>query len=444
MRRLIHTSGLVAAMENNKDTPEDDKKVGDNAESLETDLGEVKEAAAEGDQNQADTDEAEDTAAALEGFRVALEGYQSQGGISQEAAHFLTMQFTREAERVGITETSKLMPALESFGGSNSRMQAGQIALENLKETIQRVWKAIVEQIKKAASWIEGYWNKVFGAAEKLKKRATALADAGRNANGTIKETTWENDRLAKELAINNVPPTAILQNVKDLKEVLSAVVTRGAAITNTVGEEAVTAVSELNGENISKIAAACQPIIGTDVSDAEARGVAPAPAGMKLVVSKELFGGQALFSRVPSEGGSDITASTKVLGQTLYSVGKVSKNVKEPTSKKFATLKGPDAASIAELVGEIADELLAYRKNVPKLKDLQKKLGSAAEKVANSAGQEEDEGKRKQLAACQSIATASNRLFIQPGASFSKFALDKSKAVLDYIELSLKQYESK
>jgi hypothetical protein len=30
MRRLIHTSGLVAAMENNKDTPEDDKKVGDN------------------------------------------------------------------------------------------------------------------------------------------------------------------------------------------------------------------------------------------------------------------------------------------------------------------------------------------------------------------------------------------------------------------------------
>lgn len=445
MRRLFSTTGLVAAMENEKPENEDKDPVGDNAESLETDLGEVKEAAAEGDSKQAEVDEAEETAAALEGFRVALEGYQSEGGINSQAADFLMRAVSPLLDRVGSPGFATAVPALESFGGTGSRMQAGTIALEGLKEEIQRIWKAIVEHIKKAVAWVEGYWMKVFGAAEKVQKRAKALAEKSRATTGTVKEKSWDNDRLAKELAINNAPPTTILQNAKDLKEVTNAVVTRGAAIANSVGEEAVEAVSELKGDNITKVLQAVTPIIGEEVTDSSAAGLANPGEGMVLYSSKELFGGMALFSRVPKkDSGADITAATKAIGQTLYSVGKKGNSVKEPTNKKFNTLSNSDAASLSEVVAEVAEEILAYRKNTPKLKELQKKLGQAAEKVANSAGQEEDEGKRKALSACQALATASNRLFVQPGAGFSKYALDKCKALLDYVELSLKQYGTK
>ncbi len=445
MRRFNSNIGLVAAMENDKVSKDEDKtaKIGDNADSLETDLIDVNESAADGDAQQGAVDGAEGAAAALESFRVALVGIQGSGGLDAGGATILNLAVEHFDEQLGIS--GHPLPALESFGGASSRVQAGTIALETLGEKVNTAWKAIVAQIKKMIEWVVAHYNKVFGAAENLSKRAKKLAESSRSVTGTVKEKTWDNDRLAAALAIDNKPPANVLQKAGELKDIVAAVVTKGAETSGKVGEAAVAALEANDGNKLAAIMALVTPFPGSEkVSNPQEEGLAAASDGVDVYRTKEIFGGLAIISRVPgagSAGPASEGASFKKLSESGYSVMKFSNKVKAPTDKKFTTLSTTDCASLAGVVAEIADELLAYRKNTPKLTELQKKLVAAAEKIANSAGAEEDEAKRKELGACQSIANAANKILIQPGSSIGGVAVNVCKSLLDYVELSLKQY---
>lgn len=444
MRRSF--TGLVAAMENDKPKVDgDDKPVEDNANSLETDAMEINDSAAEGEAHQASTDEAESTAEALESFAVAIRGAQQNGGLNEHGASILSIATEHMFARLGISKEDVVMPALESYGTTSSRVQAGVVALEAIQETISTVWKAIVAAIRKAYEWVKKYWLQVFGAAEKLQKRAKALAERSRAVTGTAAQKSFDNDRLAKALAIDNTVPANVVAAAADLKEATSLVVTTGAQMSGAIGEAAVKALDELKGDSIGPLVALCKNYGGEKVSDPQSEGLAAGAEGIEVYRSKQLLGGRAIISRIPGSGGTpSIEEYVKRIGETSYSLGKFSSKIKdEPVGKKFNTLSTADAAKLAETVAQIADEMLAYRKNTPKLEELQKKLADAAEKVASSAGKEEDEAKRKNLTACKAIATAANRLFTQPGAEFMKYAVGTSKALLDYVEESLKQYSA-
>lgn len=445
MRRSF--TGLVAAMENDKPkTDGDDKEIGDNANSLETDAIEISDSAAEGEAHQAATDEAESTAEALENFAVAIRGAQANGGLNEHGAQILSIATEHMFTRMGIDSHQSSMPALESYGTTSSRLQAGVIALEAINEQIKNIWKAIVAAIKKAYEWVKKYWLQVFGAAEKLQKRAKALEEASRSPGGTMKEKTFENDRLAKALAIENAVPANLVAEATSLKEAVSTVVTVGAKLSGDIGEIAVKALDELKGDSLGPLLAMAKPFPGSEkVGDPQAEGLAAGQEGIEVSRSKQLPGGRALISRTPaaSTSGKTLEQMIKLVGETSYTMGKYSSKIKdEPVGKKFNTALKADAGKIANTVGLIAEEMLAYRKATPKLEEMQSKLASAAEKIASGAGAEEDEAKRKDLSACKSIATMANRVFTQPGAEFMKYAVNTSKALLDYVEESLKQYE--
>lgn len=447
MRRANGGLGLVAAMESEKAKAAEenkDKVLGDNAESLETDLAEVNDSAAEGDSQQAEIDGAQEAATALESLIISLEGINGNGGLDQGGAMILD-QFSQYIYKpLGIE--SRSVPALESFGGANSRVEAGTIALEDFKDRLKEIWAAIVAAIKKAINWVKGHWNAVFGAAEKLSKRAAALQERSQTS-GVKKEASFENDRLAKSLAIGNAPVTNVIQHAKDLKEIVSAMVTKGAEVSKKLGEEAVNAIEHQEGAKIGQLLSLVQPLAGEKVANPDAEGLAAPGEGLALYRSKQLFGGQALFSRVPDAGAHsapDGQAAAKAISLAGYSISKFSKDVKDPTNKKLVTLSTTDCGSLAGIVKEIAEELVAYKKNATALGETQDKLVKAAEKVANSAGSEEDEAKRKEMGSLQGVANAANRILTVPGTQVSKYAINTGKALLDYVELSLKQYGEK
>lgn len=444
MRRSF--TGLVAAMENDKPkTDGDDKEIGDNANSLETDAIEISDSAAEGEAHQAATDEAESTAEALENFAVAIRGAQANGGLNEHGAQILSIATEHMFTRMGIDSHASSMPALESYGTTSSRLQAGVIALEAINEQVKSIWKAIVAAIRKAYEWVKKYWLQVFGAAEKLQKRAKALEEASRSPGGTMKEKTFENDRLAKALAIDNSVPANILAEATALKEATSQIVTEGARISGEVGEAAVKMLDSGDGKAIGAIMELTKAFPGEKVNDPQAEGLAAGADGIEVHRSKQLLGGKAIISRIPTRTSMASTdeGQIKRIGETGYAVSKYSSKIKdEPTGKKFNTLLKADAGKLAHTVGEIAEEMLAYRKNTPKLEETQKKLADAAEKIADGSGAEEDETKRKNMQAMKSVATMANRIFTQPGAEFMKYAVNTSKALLDYVEESLKLYE--
>ena len=436
MRRM--TGGLVAALENEKlGGSEDKKELPDHADSLETDVADINEDAAEGEAHQADTDEAEATGAALESFIVALEGMQQDGGLEPKGAMILHLSVEHLLNRVGSSGASTAVPAMESFGGSGSRLQAGQLALESLKDELNKIWQAIVAAIKKAAAWVAGYWMKVFGAAEKLQRRAKALEEAARATTGQMKQKEFEDAGLAAKVA--TVSNTTAVAAVNEIKEFTTIIVSRGATISGEVGKAAVAAVEKLDASNLPAILKLFEPIEKSHkLENPQEVGVSAPAEGLAVYATAELPGRRAIVSWVPA-GGGDLKAQITQLGSVGYKTVEINKGAKPGT--KLQTMTQADAGAVAKAVGLIAGELLAYRKNSSNLAQIQKDLATAAEGVAGKAGQEEDEAKREELSAVKSIATAANRALIEPGASFSKYAVQTCEAYLHYAEKSLKQY---
>jgi hypothetical protein len=424
--------------ENENLEPEVKEEAGAGADNLESEIAEVNDAHEEGAESEAQIDEAEETAEALESFRVALEGIAGQGGLDRNGALMLNLALEHFDRRLG---TDVEQPGLESFGNLSSRERATQIAMEAVSDRIKQIWKAIVDAITKAIAWVKGYYNKVFGAAEKLEKRAKALADRAKNTSGTAKNKKIENERVAKALMIQGTMPN-VVSEAKHLQSVLAAVVGKTAAKAGEVGEKAAEAIDGLNAAQIPALLKLVDPIDGSEkLANGEVAGLPNPPAGLELYRTKQLFGGQAIISRVPAGESDDLATQVKQLAASTFLVSKYSSSVKEPTNFGVPTLSVSDCENAAGVVEAIAGELLNLRKAQEKIGAAQSKLVAAAKKAANGAGNEEDEAKRKELNAMTSVANAANRLMTQPQASFAKYTLNTAKALLDYVEKSLGEY---
>lgn len=201
MRRMTQmTKGLVAAMEDDAIADVPVEEVGNNAESLETDLVEVADDQAEAASADAAVDQAVETAEALESIAIALESSAAAGGLDKNAARALGIAVDHMYKQVGIASSVKSMPALEQFGGASSRTTATTLALEGIGEQIKKIWEAIVAAVTKAIAWVKERYVNLFGAANKLERRAKALAARADSTNGTMKEKTIDNERLFKSL----------------------------------------------------------------------------------------------------------------------------------------------------------------------------------------------------------------------------------------------------
>lgn len=434
--------GLVAAMENEElKTPADvpAEEIGAGADSLETELAEVVSEQVEGDAAQAATDEAVETSEALESMILALEAAVQNGGLDKAGAAVLNVGLESIYGRVGLVP-KKPRPALENYGGASSRQGATQMALEGIKEEAKRIWEAIKAAIKKAIDWVVGYWNKFFGAAEKLKKRADALASRAGSTNGKVKESTFEDERLVKALHIGGKVPASVdlAKNVFTTAEALfkaydSSVVQGGNNLVSSF--EKLDAKAAKDSLNVM-----VTPVGGSSkVGNPEGEGFGAA-AGADLFRSTELPGGKAILTYVPlaTDDGINNSAGQLKAGGVM---GDFNPKAKEVSGGKLTTLSPADAEKIAEIVADIAGALAGFRDKSGKGTELQKKMLAAADKLEKAASDEKAGEGKDNLKYFQKLASNTAKLFNQPYVGFSTYALQVCKAILDYVELSLKQY---
>lgn len=184
------------------DTIEDElDDVPDHAESAEADLADINEERGEIDAADDAIGEAEDSVEALEAIRDALIEADKEGGLTRGGANVLRVSLEHIYGRLGLP-TTKVTPALESFGGHATRQSSTQIAIESLSETAANIWKKIVEWAKKIWDWIVGWYKKLFDMNTKVKARAEALKQAVATvAKAAKKEEELENAGLAKSLS---------------------------------------------------------------------------------------------------------------------------------------------------------------------------------------------------------------------------------------------------
>lgn len=451
-RKFLAGAGLVRALENeeNPSVPVEGAEAPPAAESAETELLDVAESAEEGAAEEAATEEAVEAVEALESYVTALEAAAENGGLDRHGARVLNIGLESIYTKLGFSNP-KAAVSMESFGGSTSKAGATTLALEDVKEKIKEIWKSIVAAIKRAIAWVKGHFDKMFGAAQNLQKRAKALQEKSKGVTGTQKEKSFENERIVKALAKNGTVSANVSTDLEHVKKVAEQVFT---TISDFNGKRADEILEKLNASVEATDAAANAAISGYQfgvqvpaqtsvVSDPKAAGFGEPGTGMTLYRSAELPGNKALLAEVPATALTGEAAFAAEAKFTSY-LGAFNPKGKEPSKTSVNTLQPSECGKIGAEVEEMMQDVINYKAKLNKMTDLQDKLAKAAEKAGKDSTTEENKALSKLYSMQQKATTNVVSNLGRAPSAFAAYSLNVSKAALDYAELSLKQYAAK
>lgn len=434
MRRM--SRGLVAALEdeNLDNTPVADE-LPPAAETLETELLDVQDEGAEGEVQETEVADAVEVAEALESYAVALQEDIGNGGLDRTAARYMQMGLESLYLKAGIRRPQTSL-SLESFGGTGTRIGSSQLALEGIKEEAKKLWEKIVAAIKRAIEWVMGYYNKIFGAAEKLQKRAEAVKSAAETTTGDQKETKIDNGGLFKKLYKGSAVPTSMAGEATELRSQVESVASAVAA--DKTAEGLTTALGSL--EAAKKFAV---PAHSGGDKVGEEQGFPGEIDGTVLYRTKEHLGGKAFVSRMSPEL---LTGEAALLAYAKFRTDVMAFNPKatEPTGTSITALKSGDVVKTAAAIEAVGASIAAGRKALKTIEDALKKVASAAEKAASGAADDEDAESKKISLALKKAAGNVVNAEVSAFNATNRYALETGKAILDLCELSLKTYGKK
>lgn len=412
-------------------------------DSAETALIDVNEGAAEITSVDTQLATVEAAADALEEIAESMPATIEAGGLTPEAANTVGLAVEGYYKMLGMS--TKSLPAMEHYGNASSRVQSTRLAMEGIKETAKAAWEAIKKYIKKIADWILAQYNKIFGNAERLQARAKALQKrVEADLPGTPKEAKIENETVAKGLHVNG-DVTNVSTNIAKLEAMSKATFGPSFDQTESGIDASVKSLEDIaNSGDISKYEVPVMTPSGVTAKDPKALGYKEVSAtGVKFGIGDELPGGKAVVSYFIDTAltGKDAVMATREVSAKIDLVNKA-KNA--PTVKaKFDTLKIADCEKVLEAVVSISGELKSFRGKQGKLKTVLDKANKAANDLSKKAEAETEADKAAAFNLSGKALTALVRQATELQYSTAVYVLNTSKAALDAVELSVKQYEA-
>lgn len=425
MRRL-QARGIFAALENEElnvpPVEEAPAELPNHAESLEADLADMNAEHADISEHDAQIDEAQETVEALEAIREQLIEADKEGGLTRSGAAILKISLEHMYGRLGLG-TDKVVPAMESFGGAASRQESTQIALEEMNETIARVWQAIIDAAKQAWEWIKKWYMKLFDGNTKAASRAEALkAAAAKMADGEPKSKEIQNDGLFKKLELSQSSGISNLAEGIARVEAFAGEFASGAGhyfanLTKLIDSVREGHPVDLKPEELSL------GLKHREGSEASKLGLKVA-AGATIFASDELPGGKFFVSAYSGN------AETSFVGMTEHSV-------EAGEAKSLPTLDKGAIEKIAEGVKVVTDKVASTKSDLDAAGKALESLIAAGQAQMKAQGKEQDE----QSQASVKLARLSQKLITGAATEANKYLVDVCEAFLAWGELSIRAH---
>jgi hypothetical protein len=413
--------------------------IGENAESLETDLIDVAEDQGAADADEANLDEAVETVDTLEEVDEALADAIEAGGLNKEGADVVATAIECLFDRVGYRIPGERLVALEKFTGTSTALEALEDTRKKVAEGAKKIWESIIAAIKKSIVWVAERLSAVFGSAEKLGQRAQSLREKasalkGKTASGKPK---LENSRLVSALHLGGKVDG--VQAAKILEEASKGVAQpRGHLL------EALVKVieDEDQGSSLSEIFEQATLSMGkTEKVDSQNNEGLELKTGFNVFRSPELPGGKALVGYfADADAGGDMKAMADRVGQVSITLREGWPARKEQRVADIDALTAEQCLEVAQHIDATATHLLALKAEAAKNVNQKNRAIRALEKFSKQPADSETEA-RNLVAKLGLLIT---RLVDNPITGFSAYAVYTGKSCLDYVEESLKQYSSK
>jgi hypothetical protein len=358
------------------------------------------------------------------------------GGFTKEEANLINVAVEELCNSIGVKHTSNV--SLEQFANVNT----ASMALESFGETIAKIWRALMDAIGRAITWITDMYIKLFVSARSLNSKAKSLKEKAGKLGGAPKEKEFNSSSLANSLSIEGKVPQHIEGHLNNLKDTLKNSIT---ANTKNVAVFKTTLKTYYSGEylvwlrtdKIDGFQLASTDFPGSKtVANSEQYGIGDVPDTLKASISNELLGGKAILCLTPKQNvtGDDAYAVVDKVGCKFISMPK-----NENKSDVVSVLSTGEINGLIGSVIEITDALMAFESKEKEIRALKKDFLRSAEGLRVTLFS--DSNAKKYFPKCQKITRFMARLLDEPITSVCMHSLRTSKYSLDYASKSMSQY---
>lgn len=424
--------------------------------SLEAGILEVQEAAAPVAETETAIDELTEVAEGLEEIADAVEAAVEDGGLSTGAAEMLTLATESYTRRLGLE--SAPVASLESFGGASGRLQATRVSLEGLRETVENIWNAIKQQITKWINALRDYYQRVWAAAPKLRKRAEELKAKVDGLDGkSAKEKKVAAGGIVKALHIGGKFPSDLGAEIKKFGAVVEGLIKDGNKRNVAFAEELAAAAEKFDAGDSDKAVESSKSLM-KDVFDSfgkHSSGVSTETVSnderfgkdQEVQRTAEMPGGKALFfTNRASASANEKLFGADVVTSTAVKVLPVAKKEPDLKNAEMDVLDIAGMRAVCDNVISIADAIESYKRTFEEGDKAKAKLVAAGDKMSKtikSAKELQGDGKAAANAVFKMLQ-AMPRITTMVGDAAVTQGLNVSKAALAAVEKSLGQYGKK
>lgn len=145
----------------------------DSDSQIDKDLLEINNSENEVNLNEDKVNSASDVVEALESMRDLMAISADNGGMDRYSASIVSVAVGHMYSTVGIKASS--MPSLESFNDPENCTYSTKMVMEGIVEGISKIWKIIIEAIRKSIQWVKDFFSKIFGTNKKIEERAKEI-----------------------------------------------------------------------------------------------------------------------------------------------------------------------------------------------------------------------------------------------------------------------------
>lgn len=370
----------------------------------------------------------------LETISEKVAAANEEGGIDESTAEIVeaSVEAFLKLGRIGVKFKSLGVPSSESFSNKANRVQLGQATCEALNISASKIWKGFIEAIKKSIEWVRNYFNKIFGAAERLERRAQSLKEATTSLGERTGDESLENDTLYNAVRVNGQPVKAadlstLSQEAKHLFDAQKKLVEAYGKV--ELGGGGATFIQPTPSEYGLKIA-------GSDVAKR-----VTAEADVAVYATTRFPGESVVYLAIPkAQGGSDGNAVSDYAAKVK--AGSVNLSDKKEEGKTLKTLAISDIAAFATNIKDFAAVVTGYKRNLTDINNAKTKFINNMEKfLAKGDGKEKDDSKDEAAKKAKAEATIFRKLMDEPAASYASHSIRALSASLQYAELSARQY---
>ncbi len=409
--------GLVAAMEDEALDTVGEVETG--ADSAEAAVAEVTAVSSDIEAATGDIDSAAADADTLDTIAEKVEATEETGGLSPEAAEVVEVAVEAIYARLGIR--SNPIPALEGFSDVKKRVRTTHIAVEDWKETVKKIWQAIINAFKKVYDFVVSFVKGIMDANAKLAKRANALLAGAKGVTGAAKEKEISAGSFVKKLATKDGWKTADAVEATNTKKNTFGAPEKSPDIKGLVADQA--AFDSYKYPRVEGIPA---------LTDS-------APEGFKWYGWMDLPGNKNIAILQPEKdlaGKEAWEAQRKVTTKVSTANDKL-----ELKEEKVETLSIDQITTIANNALNTVRLLNSQKANVGLIESNLKNDIQAASNVAQQTPKDEGAAERSKMVSAAFSASTSATVKVITQILAHNATL--TAAGLDYAEKSLKQYET-